>query len=155
MTNLKLDLDLVPQTCWFSNVRSVLTKSQWNVLRQQIISPTYGICQICKSTSEKSLECHEIWHYDDQKLIQKLLGMIALCHDCHMVKHMGFAQVSGQGAQALKHFMKVNGLKKKYAEKHVTNCFKLWQERSQYEWKLDISILQTYGIDTSKIRRSP
>ena len=30
-----LDLDLVPQSCWFSNVRSEVTKQQWDKIRHE------------------------------------------------------------------------------------------------------------------------
>ena len=52
--------------------------------------------------------CHEIFEFDDQKLIQKLTKLVALCPDCHMVKHIGLAEVNGNLKKATKHFMKVN-----------------------------------------------
>jgi hypothetical protein len=150
---MKLTIELVPSTCWFSNVRTVLSKKQWDVLRSKVYSEAYDICEICGGIGPKHpVECHEIWEYDDKKLIQKLTGMIALCPDCHMVKHIGLAQVMKKGDLAIKHLMKVNKLKKADAEKYVADSFKKWAERSQKKWKLDISCLKEYGIDLKQIK---
>lgn len=77
--------------------------------------------------------------------------MIALCPDCHLVKHFGFANTQGKGEQALKHFMKINGLKKKEAEKAISEAFDLWRKRSLIDWELDLSGLKQYGVDVSKL----
>lgn len=149
---MKLTIELVPQSCWFSNVRSEISSTQWAALRQQVCSAAWDTCQICGGTGDKHpVECHEIWEYDDQKLIQKLVGMIALCPDCHMVKHFGYATLRGKSEDAIKHLMKVNKLNKKQANKYIKDAFAIWQQRSAKQWTLDISILVEYGIDVSKI----
>jgi hypothetical protein len=154
MTKLKLTIELVPSSCWFSNVRAVLTKKQWDIVKSQVASQAYNICEICGGVGPKHpVECHEIWHYDDKKLIQKLEGLIALCPSCHMVKHIGLAQIQNRGEIALKHFMKVNNLKKKTAIEHIADAFVKWAERSKKIWKLDISILESYGIDVEQIKK--
>jgi|SRR5579885_955139 hypothetical protein len=150
---MKLTIELVPSSSWFNNVRAVLTRKQWDVLRKQVYSEAWDTCQICGGVGPKHpVECHEIWQYDDKKYIQKLIGMIALCPDCHMVKHIGLAQLQNKGEKALKHLMKVNKLSKKEAEKYIADSFIKWAERSSKSWKLDISILESYGIDVNKIK---
>lgn len=153
MSELRLNIELVPQTCWFSNVRSILTKKQWDIVKSQVANAAYDMCQICGGIGPKHpVECHEIWTYDDAKQIQKLTGMIALCPDCHRVKHIGLAQIRGKGEQAIKHFMKVNKLSQKQTEKAIQEAFNIWAKRSDMEWTLDISHLKEYGIDVSKIK---
>jgi 5-methylcytosine-specific restriction endonuclease McrA len=153
LVKLILTIELVPQSCWFSNVRSAVSKKQWDIIKREVSDKAYAICQICGDIGPKHpVECHEIWHYDDKKLIQKLNGMIALCPDCHMVKHIGLAQVRGQGEKALKHFMKVNKLKKIEAEKYIDEAFALWAVRSNNNWLLDLDHLKEYGIDITKIK---
>ena len=150
---MKLTIELVPQSSWMNNVRAVLSKKQWDYLRSQVSSKAYDVCEICGGVGPKHpVECHEIWKYNEKTGIQKLEGMIALCPDCHSVKHFGFARISGKEEQALKHFMKVNGLKKKEAEKVILAAFELWTKRSTLEWKLDLSVLKEYGIDISKLK---
>jgi hypothetical protein len=155
VSKLRLTIELVPQSCWFSNVRAVVSQSQWDRLRIQVYKQANYICQICGGVGPKHpVECHEIWHYDDKKLIQTLEGMIALCPNCHMVKHIGLAEIQNKSEQALQHFMKVNGLKKKEAKQHINAAFTKWSERSAKLWKLDISLLERYGIDVEKIKKS-
>jgi len=136
-----------------NNVRAVLTAKQWNALRGIVADHAYNVCEICGGVGPAHpVECHEIWDYNEKAATQTLTGMIALCPSCHMVKHFGFARISGKEEQALKHFMKVNGLKKKGAEKAITEAFEIWRKRSLIDWKLDLSGLKKYGIDASKIK---
>lgn len=150
---MRLEIELVPATCWFSNVRSAVTKKRWDKIKQQVSTRAWDTCRICGGVGPKHpVECHEIWAYDDTNQIQKLLGMLALCPDCHRVKHFGLAQVRGKEEAALQHLMKVNGLPRKEAEQYVQAAFARWAERSTKKWTLDISYLSEHGIDVSKIK---
>jgi len=151
-SKLLLDIELVPQSSWLNNVRSALTTKRWDIIRKQVYDQAWNVCRICGGTGPKHpVECHEIWQYDDKNMIQKLAGMIALCPDCHRVKHFGLAQIQHRGERALKHFMKVNKLSKQKALAHITAAFAAWEKRSAQTWKLDLSILSEYGIDISNI----
>jgi len=80
----KLEIELVPKTCWWSSVRSTLTQKEWDKLRFQSYEKAKNVCEICGKTGleqgfKHKLECHEIWKYDDKTLTQKLLGLISLC----------------------------------------------------------------------------
>lgn len=150
----RLTIELVPETCWFSNVRSAVTKAQWNTIRERVSAAAWSVCQICGGVGPKHpVECHEIWFYDDHNLVRRLAGMIALCPDCHGVKHFGFSQIQGKGEQALQHFMKVNDLTREEAEAAIQKSFEVWAKRSKKEWALDISLLGDYGIDIAKIQQ--
>lgn len=153
MSDLKLTIELVPQTSWMNNVRAVLTAKQWNALRGVVADHAWQVCEICGGVGPNHpVECHEIWEYNEKTQVRKLAGMIALCPDCHMVKHFGFARIQGKEEQAFKHFMKVNGLKKKEAEAAIAKAFQVWRDRSLIDWKLDLSGLKKYGIDVSKLK---
>lgn len=152
---MKLTIELVPRSSWMNNVRAVLTAKQWDALRRVVYDKAWNVCEICGGEGPKHpVECHEIWEYNDKTGIQKLAGMIALCPSCHQVKHFGFARISGKEEQAFKHFMKVNGFKKKEAEKAIISAFELWGKRSTMEWKLDLDILKEYGIDITKLKKA-
>lgn len=153
MTELLLTIELVPQTSWMNNVRAVLTAKQWNALRDIVADKAWNVCEICGGVGPAHpVECHEIWNYDERKQIQKLTGMLALCPDCHQVKHFGLARVMGKADKALKHLMKINSMKKKEAEAYVEEAFKTWKRRSALEWTLDLSCLKRYGIDSEKLK---
>jgi len=139
---MKLTIELVPQTSWYSNVRSNVTKKEWDVLRKDSYKKAGYKCEICSGVGPKHpVECHEIWEYDDEALTQTLTGLISLCPSCNQVKHIGFARIKGNYSIALKHLAEVNGITEEEADKYVEECFEVWQERSEKEWELDITIL--------------
>jgi hypothetical protein len=141
----RLSIELVPASASYKNCRQILTKAQWDILSKQVRSAVYDTCEIC-GNDEGFHDCHEIWFYDDHNSIQKLIGLQSLCKNCHGVKHFGFSQIQGKGAQTLRHFMKVNNLSYKDAEESINKSFEVWGQRSKKRWTLDVSILSDYGI---------
>jgi hypothetical protein len=138
-----LTIELVPTTCWYSNVRSEVTPEQWDRLRRKCYSAASYRCEICDGQGPKwPVECHEVWEYDDRRKVQSLKRLIALCPKCHGVKHIGRMQSTGKGGVALRHLMKINGWSKKAAEAYIQKAFAQWSERSEHEWELDISWLE-------------
>ena len=139
---MKLTIELVPKTCFFSNVRSEISATLWDILRKETYRKANYRCEICNGKGEKwPVECHEIWQYDDKKKTQTLAGLIGLCPSCHEVKHMGLAQIKGNGQKALKHFAVINDLTLDQANIEIKAAFNQWLERSEHNWKLDISWL--------------
>lgn len=136
-----LYVDLVPKSTWYSNLRKVMTEDQWGRVRRFVYKRAGHVCEICGGTGPKwPVEAHERWVFESG--VQKLVGVQALCPDCHQVTHYGLAEMQGYGEKAIKHLMKVNGWKRKKAEKHIQKQFVLWNERSTQDWKLDISHIQ-------------
>ena len=138
---LKLTIDLVPKTCWYSNLRKQMPRSQWNKLCREVYANAGHACEVCGA--EGRLNCHEVWEYADDKFVQKLLGFVALCKLCHLVKHFGMAQIlASQGHLDLdpvvKHFKTVNNVGQKEFDSHKTETFRIWRERSQHEWQTDL-----------------
>ena len=157
--SLILELDLIPSTCWFSNLRSELPKVEWDRLRRTQCQQGGYRCEICGGRgSRHPVECHEIWSYLTQPVfesnigtrsVQYLEGLIALCPSCHEVKHFGLAVARGRKDQATNHFRRVNGLSESEATTLLAKEFAIWEQRSQNHWDLDIEWLADKGIDTS------
>ena len=144
----KLTIELVPKTCWFSNVRSNVSKEAWKLLSAQSARKAGYKCEICGGRGPRHpVECHEIWKYDDSTRVQHLKGLISLCPDCHEVKHIGLAEVKGRSEEALAHLMKINSWKRPRAKKYVRDQFLIWQERSRSQWELDVSWLKSLGVE--------
>jgi len=142
---MKLTVELVPRTAWYSNVRSNVSTKEWDRLRRKCYELANRRCEICKGVGTKHpVECHETWQYDDTNHIQKLIGLIALCPNCHKVKHPGLAQMKGETKLVEQQLMKVNGITYSEAITVINEAFKQWERRSMYDWKLDISYLDTY-----------
>ena len=90
----ELFVDLIPQTCWFSNVRTCIHPSDWDRVRNYIYERTTYTCECCgvktkDDISNGRLEAHERWEYDETNRTQKLKRLIALCHQCHQATHIG------------------------------------------------------------------
>lgn len=149
-----LSVELVPSTCWFSNVRSHVSSEDWDRLRRMTYARAGRLCEICCTGPGIRLDAHEVWHYDDENLVQKLTGMQALCIDCHRVKHAGLAAVNGEIELVIKHLMKVNHWEEERAKVYLGGCFDVWERRSASNWKLDISYLDPYAIRVIS-RRAP
>lgn len=147
-TGPRLTIELVPRTCWFSNVREQVSRSDWNRIRSRVYEQAGRLCEICGGRgSRHPVECHEVWEYDEAAGVQRLVRMIAVCPSCHEVKHIGLAGMRGRGDIARAHLAKVNGWTPEFAARYVNDAFDLWRRRSSRNWSLDISILETYGVD--------
>ena len=138
-----LTIELVPSTAWYRNLRSELSRKDWDFLRRKCYKQAKFLCEACGGRGHKwPVECHEIWEFSDQTKVQKLKGLVALCPDCHGVKHMGLSNKRGRGKEARAHLAKVNGWNIERAERYIRDCFKTWEERSRYQWELDLTWLQ-------------
>ena len=140
----ELTIELVPKTCWYTNLRSELPRSQWDKLRKKAYQESDYKCQICGGQGKKHpVEAHEIWHYNDDDKKQTLQGIVALCPKCHMCKHWGLSSLRGKEEVCVRHMMKVNGWSKEDVLLYVESVFEQWHRRSQHEWDLDISWLDS------------
>lgn len=139
-----LKFELVPDGCWYSNLRSILSKEQWNFLKADAKSRADGKCMICGKKTER-LDAHERWSYDTATRTQKLEGIVAVCKDCHSVIHIGFTQLKGDAERAEKHYMKVNNAT--YAEYRTAlgKANELHRKLNEIpEWKLDLTWLKRF-----------
>lgn len=136
-----LNFELVPDGCWYSNLRTCLKKSQWDILRKNAYAKAEGKCCICKAKTSR-LEAHERWSYNMQTKVQKLEEIIAVCHLCHSVIHIGRTQLIGDEEKAIKHFIKVNKCSYVDYRKALGEANELHKKRNEIEWMLDASILK-------------
>lgn len=140
---MKLDIELVPKTLWFSNVRSIISKSDWDMIRKSTYKKANYKCEICGGIGNKwPVECHELWYYDDENRVQTLTGLIALCPDCHRVKHLGRTSVFGNVDTSIDHFCNINNISNLDANRYIESVFEVWRERSKFSWKLNLDWLE-------------
>lgn len=157
----KLLVELVPTTCHYSNVRSMVTPAEWDKIRKLSYAAANNVCEICKSNGKKqgykhAVECHEIWDYNDETHTQTLVGLISLCPLCHLCKHIGRAIAMGNETVAYNHIAHVNKWSQEKIREHILESFKVHKERSKYKWRLDITLLKNnpynIKIDENKER---
>lgn len=138
---MKLKIELVPTTAWYSNLRKKISQEKWDIIRKESYADADHKCSICKAKIK--LNCHEIWEYNDKNHIQTLKGFIALCDKCHGIKHLGFAGTEDYKGppmdELIDHFMKVNKVSKRAFEMHKKKSFLIHNKRSQHEWRTDLA----------------
>jgi hypothetical protein len=140
---LLLSIDLVPESCWYSNLRYILPRDAWDELRRKVYAACVYRCAICAARGQ--LHCHEVWSYDEATHVQRLEGFQALCENCHHIKHLGYAGIlASQGKldyEALvAHFLRVNGCDRAAFQRHRDAAFAQWEERSRHEWTTDFGL---------------
>ncbi|HZZ50593.1 MAG TPA: DUF5710 domain-containing protein [Pseudonocardia sp.] len=148
-----LFVDLVPASCWFTNVRTCVLDRDWERLRRMITRRAGQRCEICERTEDREsrrwLEAHERWFYDatdPTARVQTLRRLICLCSDCHRATHFGFAEVTGHAAEAFVHLTEVTGMTDAQAHEHIEQAVDRWEERSRHTWALDLRMLTGAGI---------
>ncbi len=138
----KLNFELVPDGCWYFNLRSLLSTRQWNAIKKFTREKYNGKCAIC-GRETKLLHSHERWSYDLKNGVQKLDDIIAVCKDCHSVIHIGRTQLKGDIVRAENHYMKVNNCTYAEYRYNLGVANKEHQERNKVsEWKLDLTNLE-------------
>ena len=142
----KLNFEIVPDGCWYVNLRTALPPALWDKIRRDAYARANGKCMICGRYTRR-LEAHERWSYDEEKALQKLETVVAVCHSCHEVIHIGRTQLIGRGAEAMEHFMKVNGCSQMDFHLALGEANETHRRRNQIEWTTDISwIKDKFGV---------
>ncbi len=141
--NLKLTIELIPVTCWYKNVRKLVGWERWKIIRNICYEKANYRCAICRFEGKGKMHCHETWEYDDKRKIQMLKGFKCICEDCHMVKHIGLANIQASNGlldmkKLIAHFLKVNQVDRTVFEKHYDECAEKWKWRSKYKWKMEL-----------------
>jgi 5-methylcytosine-specific restriction endonuclease McrA len=146
---IKLTIELIPHTSFYSNVRSQVTKEKWNKIRFICYRLADNKCEICGETGkqqgyEHNVECHEVWDYNVKSNAQVLTGLIALCPNCHKCKHIGLAETNGELHIVYKQLMKVNAMTEDEVQSYIKEEYEKWKELNKVAWYLDISYIDKY-----------
>jgi hypothetical protein len=152
----RLAVELVPKSLWYENLNKQLSKSDWDKLRRPVFKAAGHRCEICGGCgTEWPVECHERWDYDDERHVQRLVGFMALCASCHLVKHIGRARAHGQGTFAEAHLSSVNGWTSDSTSRYVKLCLHLWSVRNRHKWQQNIEHLESLGITLQRNQIEP
>lgn len=137
---MKLTIEVIPQSLWGVNLRNELGPAAWRKVRKACFAQAGHRCEICGDVDPLGrLDCHEIWEYDDERCVQRLAGFIALCPDCHEVKHYGRTCAMGRAHRAQRHFMSVNQCTPEQMRAHIEESRLRWEQRSQRVWSQNLS----------------
>jgi len=140
-----LYVDLVPSSCWYTNVRNNVDAVDWERIKQMSRVRANNLCELCGARADSGrrnyMECHERFHYDEITKIQKLVRFVCLCTDCHQVTHFGLSQLQGREQKAFSHLMMINKWDEARTTQHIDKRFHQWEQKSAMPWELDLSML--------------
>ncbi|WP_068173494.1 HNH endonuclease [Neokomagataea thailandica] len=138
---------MVPQPLWGWNLRALLAKPDWDVIRRAAYARSGYCCHVCgEQGPNHPVEADEGWSYDDQTRCQRLAGVVALCPSCHAVRHWGRTEVMGRRTEALRWLCHINQWSVAQAEDCVAQAITQWRQRSRQSWRCDVSwVAQHYG----------
>ena len=152
MKEYKLKFQLVPDSCWYSNLRSALPVKVWKIIREDALKRSNNRCSIC-GREVKPLEAHEVWKYDEDNCIQKLTDVIAVCKMCHSVIHIGRSTLMGKEVQCSSWFMKINGCTYSEYRSELGKANEEHIRRNRIsDWKLDVSWLNKFGNGDTDVK---
>lgn len=152
---MRLEIELVPRSAFWSNVRSQVSKTNWERCKRFVSQRSGAKCEICGGKGKRwPVECHETWEYSAIDAtghgVQTLVGLIALCPTCHQAKHFGRSiNVLDEDAflRLFVHIATLNDLTDAEMTDYIDQSFAVWSVRSDAAWDLDVSYLKTIGID--------
>lgn len=149
-----LYVDMIPRSCWFTNVRSCVDAVDWDRIRRMVYTRAKNKCELCAHRPDRKageyLEAHERWDYLESTGTQVLRRLIALCSPCHTATHFGLAQKRGLEAQARFQLESVNGWSAQDVALHIEGTVEVWYARDQRAWHLDITMLTGAGVSVSR-----
>lgn len=145
MSNLKLEIELIPKGAWGNNLRERLSGKDWDTLRNICYEKAKNRCAIC-GIGDADLEAHEVWDFNISAKTQTLKDIVALCPACHGVKHIRNSERIGYGKHSKSHFMKINNCNELIFAKHYAEAQFLFEERNEVlRWKLKADLAKFGG----------
>jgi hypothetical protein len=142
-----LTIELVPKTTWGFNLRSLLRPCHWDRLRKPTYAAAGYCCEICGGVGRQHpVECHEVWCFQDDRSIQQLVGLSALCPACHAAKHFGRAELKGFSDEILLRLAKVNSWSPTQVRRYVDLQYLVWTLRNRLEWDIDLCWLAPFKV---------
>ena len=132
--------EIVPHT---KSIFGLTTAGQWNNFgreQQRSILDNVSSLPIAKQTTLYML----LNMPNRSEGTQTLKGLIALCPDCHVSKHYGYAQISGREEVAIRQLKAVNNLDDDSLRAYLSFKFAQWEARNHVNWKLDVSWIASH-----------
>ena len=149
---MKLTLEFIPLTkedSLYRFLKRTKREGKWREIKIEIIKKFGKKCQICEQIAT-NLELHEVWEYDEETCIQRLVELKMLCGKCHKVKHLnnfyqskvvkhGMLKSEITKQDLIDHFCKVNACSEEDFHHIEQEAFKTLRWLNKIKWKKDFS----------------
>ncbi len=144
-----LFVDLIPTSCWFTNVRTCVSPPDWARVKALVGAPSIAArCAVPGPNHRTGCGCR----HTNAGPTTIRPGYRPCGRWCpyppagHRTTHVGFAEVTGQDPQAHAHLRTVNGWSIADADAHIAMADRVWRARSAVDSSLDLSILTAAGV---------
>lgn len=153
----KLQFSMVPVALWKRNLRAFIKKSQWDNLREAIITIRMAKCEVCGVIEDEGLHAHEEWLYDTDGVpgIARLVGIGIQCKRCHQIEHYGVTQmlhmqghISDEELEEIhQHYCSVNQVTEQVMRLDHESERARWEALNQYPWEVEWGV---FGVMMGK-----
>ena len=132
-----LDIQLIPKTAWYANVRFALPK-HWDEIRKHVYKKLNGACYCCGEVHNKPLHAHELWKYVNSEMI--LVDIIPVCSACHSCLHYGRTLTVEPLIipECNERIKRLNGFDDTELCSYLTSVFSEWRIRNMINWMIVI-----------------
>jgi hypothetical protein len=148
----KLTVEIIPTSLHGKNPRTVMGRRTWERQRKLVCEAAGNRCEICGGVGKRhTVQIHERYEYDETCTppCQRVIGLIALCPDCHAVKHLfRTKKISVQQndpsiyLNALRHLARVNEWDPERVKSYLAETAETFQRRQALgAWSQDFSLL--------------
>lgn len=135
---VKLNFEFIPDTAIGQNLRN---NPEWDILRKKVYDIYDRKCQICKR-QDCSLDAHEVWEWDEENHIQKLINIIGICRLCHDVIHFNIPRKNDRENEVIEHYLKVNNCDYKIFKQKIAEAKAIKKRRSEInKWEMDLNFI--------------
>jgi len=107
-------------------------------------------CSVCGS---RASEIDEDWRYcvKGDAGIAVLEGLVQLCDECHLAKHLGYALTHGRSKEAIKRVAEVNNVSEELTKQAVDEAFEVHESLSKIrKWRVVLRGLS--GLSESVVK---
>jgi DNA-binding transcriptional ArsR family regulator len=148
----KLTVEIIATSLHGKNPRTAMGRAMWERKRKLVREAAGNRCEICGGVDTRHpVEIHERYEYDETCAppCQRVIGLIALCPDCHAVNHLArtrlVARQQGDPSiyeNALRHLASVNDWGAERIKDYLAEVQEEFQRREALgEWTQDFTLL--------------
>jgi hypothetical protein len=130
--------ELVPEPLWYLSGQNLLPRRQWQAIRAAVIAEVGSHCSACAQPIAASAICHEMWSYENDAGIARLLGLTIICRPCNGVHHFGQASVGGWLPAVFEQLESVNGIDHAAAKEMLRQAKANWRSQSARSWTIRV-----------------